>query len=93
VLERAYPRYHSQWRLAIKGPDFRARARSCAEFANYFQQSWPTTGPQAMRLLATSLGPIHGDAFHPALLVLGAIAAVAIGWVIWEFWFRNKMKG
>jgi hypothetical protein len=48
---------------------------------------------QAMKLFATSLGPIHGDAFHPALLVLGSIAAVAIVWIIWEFWFRDKKKG
>jgi hypothetical protein len=44
-----------------------------------------------MRLLARM--PIHGDAFHPALLILGAIAVVAIGWVIWEFWFRDKRNG
>jgi lipopolysaccharide export LptBFGC system permease protein LptF len=45
-----------------------------------------------MRLLATSLGPIHGDAFHPALLILCVIAAAAIGWVIWEFYIRDKTK-
>jgi hypothetical protein len=45
-----------------------------------------------MMELAKFGGPIDGDAFHPALVALGIAVAIAIGWVIWEFWLRDKTK-
>jgi hypothetical protein len=46
----------------------------------------------AMTVLSAVGRRIDGDAFHPALVVLGIVVAVAIGWVIWEFWLRDEPK-
>lgn len=43
-----------------------------------------------MPILAPAGRPIDGDAFHPTLVALGIAVVVALGWVVWEFWIRDK---
>jgi|SoiMethySBSTD1v2_1073268.scaffolds.fasta_scaffold5608632_1 hypothetical protein len=30
--------------------------------------------------------------FEPAVMALAIVVALAIGWVVWEFYFRDKRK-